>query len=127
MTDTTRDLRPPAGVALLGIGAIYTLQIVHAFISTPVIGVAYGALIAASVSVAAWLLVTGDVRAWGAAGVMSALAILVYALKHFVGTSFDTRDVGNWRFVLDLAPLFVATVPLALTGYAMSRPGPNPG
>jgi hypothetical protein len=120
MTETTRDFRPPAVAALLGIGAIYSLQIVHALISTPVIGIAYGALIAASVAVAAWLFATGDVRAWSAAGVMSAVALLAWAFNNFVGRTFDTQDVGNWRFVLDLAPLFVETILLVLTGYVVA-------
>ena len=56
-------LRATGVVALLGIGAIHFLQIVDTFQSTPLLGLAYGALIAACVVVAAWLLVRGDVRA----------------------------------------------------------------
>jgi ABC-type uncharacterized transport system permease subunit len=114
------DLRPPAVAALLGIGAIQALQVVHTFQATPLIGVTYGSLIAACVAVVAWLQVTGNVRAWGATGLISLVAILAYALKHFVGTTFDTQDVGNWRFVLDIAPLFVEAALLALSGLALA-------
>jgi hypothetical protein len=114
------DLRAPAVVGLLGIGAIQSLQIVHAFESTPLIGSACGALIAACVAVAAGLLVAGDVRAWGAAGLTSVIAILGYALKHFVGTTFDAQHFENWRLVLDVVPLFVETAVLGLSGFAIA-------
>ena len=124
MTDTrpvnAAALRPPAVVALLGIGAIQSLQIVHAFQSTPLIAIADGALIAGCVAVATWLLVTRDVRAWGAAGLISVVATNAFVLKNFVGTTLDPRDVGSWRFVLELAPLFVATASLVLSGLAMA-------
>ena len=111
-------LRPIGVVALLGIGAIHFLQIVETFQSTPLLGVAYAALIAASVAVAAWLLATGDVGAWVAAGLLSVAVILGYAFTRFVGTTFDNQDVGNWSCMLGLASLFVEAALLALSGYA---------
>jgi hypothetical protein len=112
--------RPPAVVALLGLGAIQSFQIVHEFQSTPLIAIADGALIAGCVAVAAWLLATRDVRAWGVAGLISVVATNAFVSKNFVGTTLDPRDVGNWRFALDLAPLFVAAALLALSGLAMA-------
>ena len=105
-------------VALIGIGAIHFLQIVDTFQSTPLLGVAYAGLIAASVAVAAWLLTSGDVGAWVAAGLLSVAVILGYAFTRFVGTTFDNQDVGNWSCMLGLASLFVEAALLALSGYA---------
>jgi hypothetical protein len=116
----SRDLRPPAVVGLLGIGAIQSLQIVHTFESTLLIGILCGALIAACVAVAAGLLVAGDVRAWGAAGLTSVIAILGYAFKHLAGTTFDAQHLENWSLVLDVAPLFVQTALLVLSGFAIA-------
>ena len=114
----TAALRPIGVVALLGIGAIHFLQIVETFQTTPLLGVAYVGLIAASVAVAAWLLATGDVGAWVAAGLISAAVILGYAFTRFVGTTFDNQDVGNWSCMLGLASLFVEAALLAVSGYA---------
>ena len=114
------SLRPTGAVALLGIGAIHFLQIVDTFQSTPLLAVAYVGLVAACVAVAGWLLVTGDVRAWAAAGLISVAVILGYAFTRFVGTTFDNEDVGNWSCMLGLASLFVESALLALSGYAMA-------
>jgi hypothetical protein len=43
-----------------------------------------------------------DVRAWGAAGLMSAAMILGYAFTRLGGTAFDNQD-GNWSCMLGLA------------------------
>jgi len=69
-------LRATGVVALLAIGTIHFLQIIPTVEQTPLLGVGYIGLIAASVVVAAWLVVTNDMRAWVAAGLLSA-AVLV--------------------------------------------------
>jgi hypothetical protein len=126
MLETNRDavdagtLRATGVVALLGIGAIHFLQIVDTFQSTPLLGLAYVALITACVAVAAWLLVSGDVRVWAAAGLVSVAVILGYAFTRFVGTTFDNQDVGNWSCMLGLASLFVEAALLALSGFALA-------
>ena len=83
-------LRATGVVALLGIGAIHFLQIVETFQSTPLLGLAYVGLIAASLALAAWLLATGDVRAWAGAGLISAAVIAGYAFTRVVGTTFQS-------------------------------------
>ena len=113
-------LRATGVVALLGIGAIHFLQIVETFQSTPLLGLAYVGLIAASLALAAWLLVIGDVRAWAGAGLISAAVIVGYAFTRVVGTTFDNQDVGNWSCMLGLASLFVEAALLALSGFAMA-------
>jgi prolipoprotein diacylglyceryltransferase len=98
-------LRPTGVVALLGIGAIHFLQIVDTFQSTPLLGLAYAALIAACVA---------------AAGLISVAVIIGYAFTRLVGTTFDNQDVGNWSCMLGLASLFVEAALLAISGFAMA-------
>ena len=107
-------------VALLAIGTINFLQIVPTVQETPLLGVAYIALIVASVVVAAWLLVANDARAWAAAGLISAAVLVGYAFTRLVGTTFDNQDVGNWACMLGLASIFVETALLALSGAALA-------
>jgi len=118
-------------VALLGIAAMHFLQIVGTFQETPLLGLGYVALIAASVVAAGWLIVVDDTRAWAAAGLISLAVIVGYTFTRLVGTTFDNQDVGNWSCVLGLASLFVEATLLALSGLAigLSRArveGPEP-
>ena len=114
-------LRATGVVALLGIGAIHFLQIVDTFQQTPLLGFAYVLLIAASVAVAAWLVVRDDVQAWAAAGLISVAVLVGYAFTRVVGTTFDNQDVGNWSCALGLASIFVEASLLALSGAAIAR------
>ena len=113
-------LRATGVVALLAIGTIHFLQIVPTVQQTPLLGVGYGALIAASVIVAGWLIVANDVRAWAAAGILSAAVLIGYAFTRLVGTTFDNQDVGNWACTLGLASIFVEAALLALSGSALA-------
>jgi hypothetical protein len=113
-------LRASGVVALLAIGTIHFLQIVPTFQQTPLLGVGYVALIAASAIVAAWLVVANDVRAWAAAGFLSVGILVGYAFTRLVGTSFDNQDVGNWSCMLGLGSIFVEVSLLALSGCALA-------
>ena len=113
-------LRATGVVALLAIATIHFLQIVPTFQQTPLLGLAYLALIAASVTVAAWLAVANDARAWAAAGLTSAAVLVGYAFTRLFGTTFDNQDVGNWACMLGLASIFVETVLLALSGASLA-------
>ena len=107
-------------VALLAIGTIHFLQIVPTVQQTPLLGLGYFGLIAASVIVATWLTVANDARAWAAAGLISAAVLVGYAFTRFVGTPFDNQDVGNWACMLGLASIFVETALLAVSGAALA-------
>ena len=109
-------LRTTGVVALLGIGIIHFVQIVPTLQQTPLLGLGYVALIAASVAVAAWLAVANDVRAWVAAGLLSVAVLVGYVFTRLVGTTFDNQDVGNWACTLGLASIFVEISLLALSG-----------
>jgi hypothetical protein len=113
-------LRATGVVALLAIGTIHFLQIVPTFQATPLLGLAYLALIVASVIVAAWLVVANDARAWAAAGLISAAVLVGYAFTRLVGTTFDNQDVGNWACTLGLASIFVETALFGLSGAALA-------
>ena len=112
-------LRATGVVALLGIGAIHFLQIVPTVQETPLLGVGYVALIAASVVLAVWLSAANDARAWAGAGLLSVAVLVGYAFTRMVGTTFDNQDVGNWSCMLGLASIFVEVSLLAVSGAAL--------
>jgi hypothetical protein len=105
-------------VSLLAIGAIHFLQIVPTFQATPLLGVAFLVLIAASLAVAARLVISGDHQAWVASALVAAAAIGGYLFTRVVSTPLDNQDVGNWSCMLGLAALFVETTLLALSANA---------
>jgi hypothetical protein len=113
-------LRATGVVALLAIGTIHFLQIVPTLQQTPLLGLGYVVLIAASAIVAAWLVVANDVRAWAGAGLLSVAVLVGYAFTRLVGTPFDNQDVGNWSCMLGLASIFVEVSLLALSGSALA-------
>jgi hypothetical protein len=113
-------LRATGVVALLAIGTIHFLQIVPTLQQTPLLGLGYVVLIAASAIVAAWLVVANDVRAWAGAGLLSVAVLVGYAFTRLVGTPFDNQDVGNWSCMLGLASIFVEVSLLAVSGSALA-------
>jgi hypothetical protein len=118
-------LRATGVVALLGIGVIHFLQIVPTVQETPLLGIGYVALIAASVVLAAWLGAANDARAWAAAVLLSVAVLVGYAFTRLVGTSFDNQDVGNWSCMLGLASIFVEVSLLAVSGSALAFAQPG--
>ena len=96
------------------------MQIIPTVQQTPLLGVGYVALIAATVVIAGWLVVANDVRAWVAAGLLSVAVLVGYAFTRLVGTTFDNQDVGNWSCMLGLASIFVEVSLIGLTGSALA-------
>jgi hypothetical protein len=113
-------MRATGIVALLAIGTIHFVQIVPTLQETPLLGLGYLALIIASVTVAAWLIIANDARAWAAAGLLSAAVLVGYAFTRLVGTVFDNQDVGNWACALGLASLFIEAALVSISGYAIA-------
>jgi hypothetical protein len=111
-------LRATGVLSLLAIGAIHFLQIVPTTESTPLLGVAFLFLIAASLVVAARLATRGDYRIWMASAVVCAAAIGGYLFTRTFNTPLDNQDAGNWSCMLGLAALFVETTLLAFSVYA---------
>lgn len=111
-------LRASGVLSLLAIGAIHFLQIVPTTESTPLLGVSFLFLIAASLAVAARLATRGGARAWLASALVCAAAIGGYLFTRTFSTPLDNQDAGNWSCMLGLAALFVETTLLAFSVYA---------
>lgn len=112
--------RAVGAVTLVGIAALHFLQIVPTFQATPLLGIAYMALITACVLVAARLVTTGDSRTWVAAGGVCLAAMGGYAFTRVLSTPFDNQDVGNWACMVGMAAIFVEGVMVALSAYTLS-------
>jgi hypothetical protein len=65
------------------------------------------------------LITTGDDGTWLAAGVVCVAALGAYAFTRIAPTLLDTQDVGNWSCMLGLAALFVESLTVVLSGYAL--------
>jgi TRAP-type mannitol/chloroaromatic compound transport system permease large subunit len=105
-------------LSLLAIGTIHFLQIVPTTEATPLLGVSFLILIAASLAVAGRLATRTDHRTWMASAVVCAAAIGGYVFTRTFSTPLDNQDVGNWSCMLGLAALFVETTLLAFSAYA---------
>jgi hypothetical protein len=113
-------LRAIGVITLVGIAAMHFLQIVATLEVIPMLGAAYLVFIAACLVVAGRLVTTGDGGAWIAAGGVSAAALAGYAFTRVLSTPFDNQDVGNWACMLGLAALFVESLMLVLSAYALA-------
>jgi hypothetical protein len=114
-------LRAIGVVALLAIGTIHFLQIVETFQSTPLLGLAYVALIVASVIIASWLLVEDTGRVWAAAGLLSLAVIIGYAFTRLASSPLDDQDVRNWACALGLASLFIEAALFGISTLAIAH------
>jgi len=113
-------LRTVGILALLGIAVMHVVQLVQTLQATPLLGLSFVALIGASVALAARLL-TGNARlTWWASAILGVSALAGYAFTRSFSTPLDNQDVGNWACMLGLAALFVETVLVLLSGYAIA-------
>lgn len=100
---------------------IHLLDLQAKLNETPYLGVAYLALIAASVATAAALVQRDDRRAWLTATGLALLTILGYAVNRTVGMPSATEDIGNWLEPLGLASLFVEAITATVGVYALTE------
>ena len=122
--DAVRDgiARGIAAIGLAGMALIHLLDLPGQLSETPYIFFLYLALMVASVALAGVLIVTGDARAWAAATVLAALAIVAYVLSRTTGLPQSSDDVGNWSEPLGMASLFVEGSLVALaSGVLLAR------
>src|SRR3954471_10726318 len=107
-------------MGLLGIALIHLLDVVGKFAETPYLGWMYVGAIAASIGLAAWLVVRGSSRlAWAATGGL-ALAILIgFVLSRTTGLPNATDDIGNWTEGLGMASMFVEGGVVLLSAWAL--------
>jgi hypothetical protein len=94
-------------VGLLGIALIHLLDLPGKLEETPYLGVAFIALIAASIGLAGVLAVRDGRTVRLAAGALAAAVIVGYVLTRTVGLPAATEDIGNWSEPLGVASLFV--------------------
>ena len=108
--------RAVAVIGLAGVALIHLLDLPGQLSDTPYLFFLYLALMVASVALAGVLIATSDTRAWAAATVLAALAIVAYVLSRTSGLPHSTDDIGNWSEPLGIASLFVEGSLVALGG-----------
>ncbi len=115
-------MRATGILLLMAIGVIHLVQLVPTFRSTPLLGLAFVALIVASVGVGARLVHAGlsGTRLWLPALALGVGAIAGYAFTRVMSTPLDNQDVGNWSCMLGMAALYVEGTLVVLSAYAIS-------
>ena len=104
-----------AAVGLVSIALVHLLDVPDKFDELPYVGVLFAGLIVTTLLLAEAMIRTDDLRAWLAAGAVSAATILGYAISRTSGLPGDSGDdVGNWTEPLGLASLLVEGVVVLL-------------
>ncbi|MEY2568562.1 MAG: hypothetical protein QOE35_3091 [Actinomycetota bacterium] len=109
-------------LGLLGVSLIHLIDLPGKFHEVPYLGVAYLALILATVATAAVLIRHDSRRAWVAALVLAGATFAGYAVSRTTGLPSATDDVGNWFEALGLASLFVEACVVVVSAYALQTP-----
>lgn len=91
-----RRLALLAAAGLLGMGVVHILDGPGSLQDAPYLGVLELALAAASVPLAAMLLVRPLPALWRVVGVVTALALFAYLASRTVGLPSSSDDIGNW-------------------------------
>jgi hypothetical protein len=110
--------RALAAIGLVGIALIHVLDLPGKLEEAPYLGVAYLALIGASLVAAEALVRRDTLLAWVATAGISLATLAGYVVNRTVGMPGAMDDIGNWLEPLGLASLFVegAVAALALIG-----------
>ena len=108
------SVRAVVAVGVLAVGLIHTLDLQSKLHETPYLGVAYVALIVASLAVAAGVLIGTDERWMTIAGLVALTPMVGYVVSRSVGLPGSTGDIGNWLEPLGVASLFVESAVLVL-------------
>jgi len=103
--DVVRDgiARAIAIVGLAGIALIHLLDAPGTFQGSAYKGWLYVALIVGCVGAAAALIRASDPRAWAAAALLAAGAMLAYVISRTIGLPQGADDIGNWNEPLGIA------------------------
>ena len=119
---TSAILRASGIVLLMSLAVIHIVQLDPTLQQTPLLGVAYVFLIAATVVVGARL-VKGHqsaVQLWVPVAALGVAVFVGYAFTRILSTPLDNQDVGNWACMLGLAALFVEGLMVTVAAYAVS-------
>jgi len=106
--------RAVAVAGLAGVALIHLLDAHDTFIASPYKGWLYVGLIIGSLLTAGALLRRPDRRAWLAAVVLPAGALLAFVWSRTIGLPQGADDIGNWWEPLGLASLFVEAAVVAV-------------
>jgi hypothetical protein len=113
--------RTLAVVGLAGVALIHLLDAHDTFISNPVQGWLYVALIAGTLGTAAVLARRSDPRAWAAALLLPLGAFAAFVWSRAIGLPGGADDIGNWWEPLGLSSLFVEGTLIVLAGAVLSE------
>jgi FtsH-binding integral membrane protein len=119
---TNAILRATGVVFLMALAVIHVVQLVPTIEQTPILGVAYILLIAASIVVAGRLVRGGPSSAqmWLPVAALGVAVFVGYAFTRMLSTPLDNQDVGNWSCMLGLAAIFVEALLVVMSAYALS-------
>jgi hypothetical protein len=119
---TSAVLRATGIVLLMSLAVIHIVQLVPTFQQSPLLGVGYLFVIAASVVVGARLVKGHEsvLQLWLPVAVLGVAVFLGYAFTRMLSTPLDNQDVGNWSCTLGMAALFVEALMVAVAAYAAS-------
>ena len=120
---TSAILRATGIVLLMSLAVIHIVQLVPTFQQTPLLGVGYLFVIAATVVVGARLVKghQSSVQLWLPVAALGAAVFVGYAFTRILSTPLDNQDVGNWACMLGVAALFVEGLLVAVAAYAISQ------
>jgi hypothetical protein len=114
--DAAVAVRTVGALALIALAVIHVVDLPATLGPTPLIGIGYLGIIAASVPIGGVLLARPHRLAWTAAAALAASAMGGYILTRALPGGFlgDHADVGNWRCPLGISALSVESVILLL-------------
>jgi hypothetical protein len=118
--------RATAIVGLVAVAVIHFEQIVPTMEQTPLLGVAFLALVAACLILGGRLLLTGSRSVWLAVAALNTLAVAGYAFTRMFSTVLDNQDVGNWSQMSGLGALLIEGLLVALSVSAVMIRVPLP-
>jgi hypothetical protein len=109
-------------VALLAeIAAVHIALVPEHLREAPYAGALFIALSAASLALAAVIIVSDHPMGWLAAGGLAASAIVAYALSRSVGLPMMSDDIGDWVNPLGIGALCAEAIAVALSLFVLMR------
>jgi hypothetical protein len=115
------EWRWPAAALLAEIAAIHIVLVPAHLREAPYAGALFIALSAASLALAAVIVVRDHPMVWLAAGGLAASAIVAYALSRSVGLPMMSDDVGDWVNPLGIGALCAEAIAVALSLFVPLR------
>ncbi len=108
--------RAMGALALIALAVIHVVDLPGTLGPTPLVGIGYFGIIAASLGGGAVMIARSHWLVWAAAGAVAVMAMGGYVLTRALPGGFlgDHGDVGNWRCPLGIAALSVETLIILL-------------